>query len=84
MNAYSIEFFANCPNNGIRIKYHLRIESETPIRVESIVTEIERVKDVFHEEIATQLAYALPGKHTLTAEHHGVLIETTREGGAHA
>lgn len=84
MNAYSIKFFANCPNNGIRIEYHLRIESETTIRVENIITEVERVEDQFHEEIATQLAQALPGKHTLTAAHHGVLIETTREGGAHA
>jgi hypothetical protein len=78
LNIYTIQFFSNCPNNGIRIHYDLRIESETPIRVENIFAEIDRVDDLFHEEMAEQLAMALPGRHTLSAHHHGVHITTLR------
>lgn len=80
MNTYAIEFFSNCPNNGVRVKYHLRIETTNMIRVEDIVTEAERVEDgtLFHEEIAERLALALPGRQTLTAHHHGVDIITVR------
>ncbi len=78
MNAYTVDFFANCPNNGIRIKYRLRIESTMTIRVEEIMAEVDRIDDQFHEEIATQLQNALGGMHTLIADHHGVTIETTR------
>ena len=28
MNKYETRFFAKCPNNGIRIEYHLTIETE--------------------------------------------------------
>jgi hypothetical protein len=80
LNIYTIQFFSNCPNNGMRIQYDLRIESETPIRVENIFAEIDRVEDLFHEEMAYQLSMALPGRHTLSANHHGVHITTLRGG----
>ena len=78
MNIYSTEFFANCPNNGIRIKYHLRIESALVIPVEQIIAVVEATDEGFHEEIADDLLARFGGQQTLIADHHGVTIETTR------
>lgn len=80
MNTYTTEFHARCPHNGIRIKYRLRIETAKVIPVEWISAAVESVDDVFHEEIADNLAKQFAGLHTLTADHHGVTIETTRKG----
>jgi hypothetical protein len=79
VNAYSTEFFANCPNNGIRIRYKLRIEAgETVIPVEQILAGVELVSEGFHEDIADELLKRFGGLQTLTADHHGVTIETVR------
>lgn len=75
MNTYTARFFAECPTNGMRVYYVLRIESETPIRVETILGKLP--EHGFHEDIADALK-ALGGKQTLTADHHSVTIETTR------
>lgn len=79
-NTYTTEFFANCPNNGIRIKYRLRIESPIPISVEQITAAVEATGEGFHEDIADAFAQRLRGYQVLTADHHGVTIETTRQG----
>lgn len=78
MNAYTTEFFANCPNNGLRIKYRLRIETSETIPVEQVTAKVESISEGFHEEVADELLAAFGGKQTLTADHHGVTIETTR------
>lgn len=78
MNAYTTEFFANCPNNGIRIKYRLRIETREVIPVEQIVARLEAISEGYHEEIADELLQVFKGVQTLTADHHGVTIETVR------
>jgi hypothetical protein len=78
MNAYITEFFANCPNNGVRIKYALRIETNDILPVEQIIVVVESIDDRFHEEIADGLHQAFGGIQTLVADHHGVTIETTR------
>lgn len=78
MNAYTTQFFANCPNNGLRILYTLRIETTEVISVEQIIAKVEGVGDAYHEELADELLLSLGGKQTLTADHHGVTIETTR------
>lgn len=84
MNAYTIEFHVACPVNGVRVKYTLRIE--TPARlmlpVEQLVAEIEAIEGdpAFHEDLADRLASKFPGNQTMKAHHHGVDIETTREG----
>ena len=78
MNAYTTEFFSNCPNNGMRIKYRLRIESREIIPVEQITAKVESISEGFHEEVADELLAAFGGVQTLTADHHGVTIETTR------
>jgi hypothetical protein len=78
LNAYTTEFFANCPNNGLRIKYRLRIETRQVITVEQLITTVENLSDGYHEEIADELLAAFGGVQTLIADHHGVAIETTR------
>lgn len=79
MNTYTTEFFSNCPNNGVRIKYRLRIETGDAIPVEQITAAVESVGDVFHEEAADYLFERFGGVQTLVADHHGVTIETVRK-----
>ena len=80
MNAYSTKFFCRCPNNDARIEYALRIETSEAIAVEQIIDGIELDADepCFHEELADLLLARFGGTQTLTADHHGVTIETTR------
>jgi hypothetical protein len=78
VNAYTTEFFARCPNNNIRIKYRLRIETREMLSVEDIVAAVELPDEGYHEEIADQMLKRFGGVQTLVAEHHGVTIETTR------
>ena len=78
MNIYTTEFFANCPNNGVRIKYALRIETLEILPVEQIVAKVESCSDGFHEDIADELIDAFGGMQTLKADHHSVTIETKR------
>lgn len=83
MNSYTMTFAANCPTNGVRTNFTWRIDSKTLIRVEEMVAIVESVESsepAFHEEIADRLAERFDGEHTLTAYHHGVLIETKRTG----
>jgi hypothetical protein len=83
VNAYTVEFFANCPNNGIRIKYRMRIEQSggEVIPVEQIIAAVESESVGFHEEIADRMLERFGGVQMLVADHHGVTIETVR--GAH-
>ena len=78
LNVYTAEFFATCPSNGIRIKYRLRIEANTAIPVERIIAKIDSFGEGFHESIADDLLKSFGGIQVLTADHHGVTIETTR------
>jgi hypothetical protein len=78
MNTYRTEFFAVCPVNEVRVKYHLTIKTDSVIRVESIIDEVTLHHRGFHEEIADQLYRAFGGEQLLIAEHHGVGIETHR------
>lgn len=78
MNAYSTEFFAQCPNNGARIKYSLRIETASVVSVEEILAAVDLIDQKFHEEIADDLFGRFGGRQTLRAHHHGVDIETVR------
>lgn len=78
MNIYTTEFFASCPNNGLRIKYDLRIETREAIPVEQILAKVEAIGEGFHENVADELLDAFGGTQTLIANHHGVTIETKR------
>jgi hypothetical protein len=78
LNAYTTEFFMNCPNNGLRVKYRLRIETHEMIPVEQITAKVESLSEGFHEEVADEFLFSFGGAQTLTADHHGVTIETTR------
>lgn len=79
MNNYRVEFFAFCPVNGVRIKYQLHIETMEVIMAEQIVDEVTLHDKGFHEQIADDLFRSFGGRQILTAEHHGVSIETIRE-----
>lgn len=83
MNKYTTNFFAVCPNNGIRIAYELTITTGRVIHVEDIVAEVEAIKTGLHESIADQLIEAMGGSQVLKADHHGVRIETIRPHMAH-
>jgi len=80
VNNYKIEFFCLCPKNGIRIKYELVITvcSNTVIQVEDLLQEVSNFKSFYHEDLANVLYAKFGGKQTLTADHHGVTLQTTR------
>ena len=78
LNTYTTEFFAICPENNIRVHYKWRVETDTVLKVEDLIDEVNLHSRGYHEEIADQLQRSFGGKQNLTAFHHGVLIETTR------
>ena len=78
MNTYTTEFFSNCPTNGIRVQYRLKIETGVMIPVEQIIAVVEGVGDQYHEELADDMLVRFGGRQTLSAMHHGVHIETIR------
>ena len=78
MNTYATEFFATCPVNGVRIKYLLRIETRYVVPVEKLIAFVSNLSTGLHEDFADLLLAAFGGKQTLTADHHGVTITTTR------
>lgn len=77
MNSYRVEFFAACPSNGARIHYRLRLDTSAVVMVEDILAAVSSAHG-YHEAIADGLSLQFGGRQTLTAEHHGVTIETTR------
>lgn len=79
MNKYTVKFFAKCPSNGVRIEYTLAITASKTIKVEFLIETISQYDGWFHEDIADNLSDQLGGNQILSAFHHGVLIETTRE-----
>lgn len=80
-NRYSHQFVASCPNNGAMIIYSLVIETQgRMIQVEHIVTATSLIKQGYHEQIADELHRRFGGRQILKAHHHGVDIETVREG----
>lgn len=76
MNAYRYTFAAACPANGETIIYRLKIEKTERILVEHIKTACALWKAGYHEDIAADLHQRFGGRLTLTANHHGVDIET--------
>lgn len=79
-NTYTVEFFAKCPGNGVRVKYSLQILAGRVVMVEDILEFIEEktAQPVYHEQIADALARRFPGLQIMRAHHHGVDIVTTR------
>jgi hypothetical protein len=78
LNTYTVEFFAFCPVNNVRIKYELLISTCEVIKAEDIIDEVTLHSRGFHEDIADQLLKVFGGQQWLKAEHHGVHIETHR------
>lgn len=79
MNTYTHTFWSQCPADGESIEYTLRISHSAMIRVEDILAACDCGPN-FHEILADLLAMQIPGEHTITARHQGVLVETIRHG----
>lgn len=78
MNKYTVNFFAKCPVNHVRVEYFLTIFTDKTIKVEMLLESISQYDDWYHEDIAEDLIFNFGGKQELKAFHHGVHIETFR------
>jgi hypothetical protein len=76
VNCYRYTFAATCPMNGEAIIYTLELRSPERIMVEHIKTACALHKKGFHEDIAADLHARFPVELTLSANHHGVTIES--------
>lgn len=83
MNIYTIHFSARCPVNGRGIRYTLEIQTGAVLMVEEIRSHLDGIGQGLHEEIADQLCAKFGGSQRMTADHHGVRIETIRPHLAH-
>lgn len=79
MNKYTTKFIALCPINNKQIVYELEIKHSEQIMVEKILEEVGKYTSAFHERIADELFALFGGEQTLTANHHGVVIQTKRK-----
>ena len=80
-NTYTRQFIVHCPNNGIPILYTFSLTTDGErIPVEDIVMATTSIREGFHEVIADVLYERFGGHQTLRAFHHGVDIETIRDG----
>lgn len=78
MNVYTTRFFSICPSNGVRVEYEISIETDKIIQVEDLVDAVTLLDRGYHEEIADQLFREFGGRQTIVADHHGVIIRSTR------
>jgi hypothetical protein len=79
MNKYTTKFITLCPINKKQIVYQLEIKHSEQIMVEKILEEVGKYTSAFHERIADELFILFGGEQTLTANHHGVVIQTERK-----
>jgi hypothetical protein len=79
MNKYTTKFIALCPINNKQIVYQLEIKHSEQIMIEKILEEVGKYTSAFHERIADELFTLFGGEQTLTANHHGVVIQTERK-----
>lgn len=78
MNIYRYQFTAACPSNGEQIVYSLEIHSCARVMVEHIKTACALHKRGYHEDIADDLHQRFGGLQIISANHHGVAIESRR------
>ena len=77
MNIYGYTFMCKCPNDDAEIEYTLLIQHDEMILVEDIIKAC-KFPASYQEEIADKLRKLLPGKISVSAEHQGVEVTTTR------
>ena len=77
MNIYGYTFTCKCPNDDAEIEYTLIIQHNEMILVEDIIKAC-KFPAAYQEDIADKLREVLPGKISLSAEHQGVEVTTTR------
>lgn len=78
MNIYRYQFVVTCPSNGEQIIYNLEIHSRDKVMVEHIKTACALHKNGYHEDIADDLHHRFGGLQIISANHHGVGIESRR------
>jgi len=78
VNIYRYQFTAACPSNGEQIVYSLEIHSCARVMVEHIKTACALHKRGYHEDIADDLHQRFGGLQIISANHHGVAIESRR------
>ena len=78
MNLYETTFDCKCPANGVRVTYTLKLYHKNMVFVESLVDELVKFKDGYHELIADKLHNIFGGQQVITAHHHGIDITTWR------
>ena len=66
-----------CPNDDAEIEYTLLIQHDEMILVEDIIKAC-KFPPSYQEDIADKLRELLPGKISISAEHQGVEVTTTR------
>ena len=79
MNKYRTKFTSLCPVNDKQITYELEIRHTEMIVVEDILEAVSKFLVGYHENIADLLFKKFGGEQTLTANHHGVVIQTERK-----
>ena len=77
MNIYGYTFKVRCPNDDAEIEYTLLIQHNEMILVEDIIKAC-KFPPSYQEDIADKLRELLPGKISISAEHQGVEVTTTR------
>ena len=77
MNIYGYSFFVKCPNDDADIEYTLMIKHDQMILVVDIIKAC-KFPPSYQEEIADKLRDLLPGNISISAEHQGVEVVTTR------
>lgn len=83
MNTYTTNFYAKCPVNDSRIGYTLTIHTGQVVKAEDLTGFVDAIESGLHEDIADGLLARFGGSQRLTADHHGVRIETIRPHVAH-
>lgn len=78
LNSYTTKFFATCPNNGVRIEYTFNLRTQKVVQAEAFIAHVSEIQHGYHEQIADDLHAKYGDEQTLTADHHGVFIETYR------
>ena len=78
MNTYKYNFEIECPNNSQRIAYRVEITVDRVIMAENIVSFFLSYTAAYHEEIADASYETFGGYQVISAQHHGVDIETRR------
>lgn len=78
MNIYRFTFWAKCPVNDAPIKYGAEVRTAGVVMAEALRAFGDECRQGLHEDFADRMLERFGGFQRLTANHHGVEIETIR------